>query len=133
MPKVRSFPPIVSKKSEILILGTMPGVRSLERKQYYGHPQNRFWKFMFEITGVPPTDNYFKRRRLLLNGRMALWDVLKHCERQGSLDENIQNPCANDFRRFFKKYPQIRAVIFNGGNAEKFYKKHVRDDFGKIQ
>ncbi len=103
----------------------MPGDKSLETQQYYGHPGNHFWKILFHILGEPFSKNYTERVDLLLRHRIALWDVLSHCECEGSSDSNIKNEVVNDFSAFYKEYPRIRTVCFDSVQAEKFYIKHV--------
>jgi hypoxanthine-DNA glycosylase len=122
-----SFEPIVNGESEILILGTMPGLASLQAQQYYAHPNNIFWDIMFRI--CIPNWNHFEvvsvdysiKRDLLLSNKIALWDVLKYCERKGSLDKNIANHIQNEFQDFFDKYPSINRVYFNGKEASKLF------------
>jgi hypoxanthine-DNA glycosylase len=86
--RIFSFPPIVSEKSKVLILGTMPGDRSLKLNQYYGHNGNNFWKIIFTICEEPFSPDYEKRKNVLLNNNLALWDVLQACEREGSSDSS---------------------------------------------
>ncbi|MDQ8013821.1 MAG: DNA-deoxyinosine glycosylase [Flavobacterium nitrogenifigens] len=120
-----SFAPISSPNSKILILGTMPGTKSLELNQYYGHNQNNFWKFMFQILGEEFSNDYEIRKSLLIKNGIALWDVLQFCERVGSLDSAIKNEIANDFENFLETHPQIENILFNGQKAAAFFKKHV--------
>jgi TDG/mug DNA glycosylase family protein len=120
-----AFPPIVTPESKILILGTMPGLRSLEMQQYYGHPGNHFWKILFRLFDEPFTTDYAKRIDLLIRKNIALWDVLSHCEGEGSADTAIRNEIANNFAAFYCEHPHIRHVFFDSRHAEKFYKKHV--------
>ncbi|MCR4031492.1 MULTISPECIES: DNA-deoxyinosine glycosylase [Flavobacterium] len=120
-----SFAPISSKKSKVLILGTMPGIKSLELNQYYGHAQNNFWKFMFLILNEEFSYDYETRKNLLLQNNIALWDVLQFCDRIGSLDSAIKNEIANDFENFLKNHPEINTIIFNGQKAAAFFKKYV--------
>lgn len=122
---INSFEPIVNKDSKILILGTMPGVQSLQRQEYYGNERNAFWKIIFSLLQQKITNDYERKKKLLLEHRIALWDVLKACNREGSLDSDIKDAVPNDFASFFKQYPNIKAVYFNGEPAEKFYKKLV--------
>ncbi|WPV65956.1 DNA-deoxyinosine glycosylase [Chitinophaga sp. LS1] len=82
----KAFSPIVDENSKILILGTMPGERSLQQQQYYGHKGNQFWKLIFTLVDKPLSDNYEDKKRLLLNKGIALWDVLEYCERTSSAD-----------------------------------------------
>ncbi len=121
---IYSFAPIIDKDSRILILGSMPSIRSLELGQYYGHGQNYFWPMLFELFGETYSNDYEQKKRLILSHRLALWDVLGSCEREGSLDSNITNEIANDFDVFFKEYPLIKAILFNGTKAEQSFKKY---------
>ncbi|OIV39916.1 DNA-deoxyinosine glycosylase [Flavobacterium johnsoniae] len=123
--KSYSFSPISSPDSNILILGTMPGTKSLELNQYYGHSQNNFWKFMFTIFNENPSADYETKKALLLKNKIALWDVLQYCDRIGSLDSAIKNEIANDFETFLKQHPKIKTILFNGQKAAAFFKKYV--------
>ncbi|MCD0468832.1 DNA-deoxyinosine glycosylase [Flavobacterium sp. JAS] len=120
-----SFQPITNNDAKILILGTMPGTKSLEINQYYGHNQNNFWKFMFTILQEDFSRDYEMRKALLQKNNIALWDVLQYCERVGSLDSAIKNEIANDFETFLKQHSNIKAIIFNGQKAAAFFKKYV--------
>jgi double-stranded uracil-DNA glycosylase len=120
-----SFPPIVDNKSRVLILGTMPGKESLLRNEYYAHPRNAFWQIMFSLFGQTYSDNYQIKKKLLLDHGIALWDVLKVCERHSSLDSDITVEEPNDFDTFFIQYPKIEAIFFNGQPAARFFKKYV--------
>ncbi|MFD1604731.1 DNA-deoxyinosine glycosylase [Flavobacterium artemisiae] len=120
-----SFAPITSDKAKILILGTMPGTKSLELNQYYGHNQNNFWKFMFAILGEEFSTDYDTRKKILIKNHIALWDVLQYCDRVGSLDSAIKNEIANDFENFLKQHPKIETIFFNGQKAAAFFKKYV--------
>lgn len=121
-----SFPPISSKESRILILGTMPGEMSLRLQQYYGHAGNHFWKIMFNILDKPFSKDYDKRKNLLLDNNIALWDVLQNCEGIGSSDSAIQNEVPNDFLSFYKTHKNINKVFFASQKAEEFYNKYIR-------
>src|ERR1700743_1419004 len=103
----------------------MPGERSIELNQYYGHKGNQFWKLMCDIFNQPFTDNYKERVALLTKKNIALWDVLSHCEREGSADSKIKNAIPNNFALFFKNHRNIKHVFFASREAEKLYKKHV--------
>jgi len=110
----------------MLILGTMPGTKSLELNQYYGHSQNNFWKFIFTIFNKDFTADYETKKALLLKNKIALWDVLQYCDRVGSLDSAIKNEIANDFESFLKLHPNIKTILFNGQKAAAFFKKYVQ-------
>jgi len=103
----------------------MPGEMSLRLCQYYGHKGNHFWRIMFELHGVKFSTDYERRRQLLLENRVALWDVLKACVREGSSDSAIEREEANDFAAFFSNHKEIRLVAFNGKNAAAIFDRHV--------
>jgi double-stranded uracil-DNA glycosylase len=121
------FPPIAKETVMVLILGTMPGEESLRKNEYYANPRNSFWKIMGSLFGFDSLAPYEERQRILLENRIALWDVIKSCERKGSLDSSINNDTIveNDFAYFFTRYPDIRNVFFNGAKAENEYFKRV--------
>ena len=131
MPRVRSFKPIADSKAEILILGSMPGRASLAARQYYAHPRNAFWGIAAELLGFERTLPYANRVRALKAARIALWDVLQSCTREGSLDARIVNGIANDFSAFFRSHGKIRHVFFNGATAEATFKRHVLPALGE--
>lgn len=124
---VYSFEPIAQSDAVTLILGSMPGLESLKANQYYAHPRNHFWTIMAELLHFEASASYEKRADALRSARVALWDVLHSCRRQGSLDSAIEaeTVVANDFRSFFQCHDKIRSVIFNGAKAEQCYVKHV--------
>lgn len=122
-----SFAPIIDKNAKILILGTMPGIKSLQLKQYYAHEQNSYWKIIFNLFGQEYSKNYDDRIKLLQNNRLALWDTLKYCTRKGSLDSDIIQAHPNQINELLSAYQKIKFVIFNGAYAEKFYRKFHPD------
>lgn len=124
--KAVSFEPHINEQSRVLILGTMPGIKSLEENQYYAHPRNAFWKIMFQLFDAKFSNNYKDRKNLILKNHLALWDILKLCFRKGSLDTHIKNEEANEIHQLLEKYPNIHSIIFNGKSAEKFYKKYFQ-------
>ncbi len=121
--RVSSFPPIISERSKILILGSVPGVKSLEMQQYYAHPQNQFWKIIFEIFEEDFTADYQKRTEIIRKNNIALWDVIDTCEREGSLDTKIRNEEHNDILKILREHPNIKAVFCNGQKSFKNLKK----------
>lgn len=123
----QAFAPITSSNARTLILGSMPGVASLDAHQYYAHPRNAFWQIMQHITGIAATAAYEHRCRGLLQQQLALWDVLQACERQGSLDSNINQSrlIVNDFAHFFHQHPHIKRVLLNGHMAHQLFTRHV--------
>ena len=126
MSHIHSFPPVSSADARVLILGSMPGKKSLQEKQYYALPQNAFWKIMGELAGAYPDLPYEKRLDALKDSGIALWDVLASCVRESSLDAHIRKESANDFASFFAQHPHITHVFFNGAKAEQCFKKFVQ-------
>ena len=126
MNNCKSFKPSIDNNSKVLILGSMPGVKSLEEQQYYAHPQNRFWKVMGTICNQPnlPDFDYDMKLKTLLNNNIALWDTIKSCKREGSLDSDIQNETPNDIKSLLKKYPNIKTICLNGNKSYSAFKKY---------
>jgi hypoxanthine-DNA glycosylase len=126
------FPPIVRRDAETLVLGSLPGRRSLELQQYYAHPHNAFWKLIGAIFDAEGPLPYERRVRILTRNRIALWDVLAAAERPGSLDSSIVHRTAqvNDFAGFFRAHPHVRRVFFNGRKAEEIYRRFVLPELG---
>ncbi len=127
--RISSFPPIIDRSSRILILGSIPGVKSLEKQQYYGHPQNKFWKIMFELLNEDFTEDYTERIQILNKHHIALWDVIDSCERKGSLDSEIKNEEANPIGELLESHPNIRAVFCNGGKSYKNLQKMLGKNY----
>ena len=127
MSTLDSFAPIVSKHARVLILGTMPGAASLQKQQYYGHPRNAFWPIMDALFFMSPELSYLERKQALINNGIAVWDVLKSCNRSGSLDSQIDMATiiTNRFDDFFSEYSTIKQFFFNGATAEKLYRKYT--------
>lgn len=121
------FPPIVGRDPRILILGSMPGVASLEKVEYYGHPRNAFWPVVSNLLQQEQPQDYELRCTMLKDNGIAVWDVLYACVRPGSLDSNIDKDSmrCNDFPDFFAQHPSLQAVFFNGGKAEEVFRKRV--------
>lgn len=123
----RCFAPVADENCKILILGSMPGERSLELQQYYGHKHNRFWRLMAEVLGegeVP--EDYGERQKMLLRHHIALWDVLAYCRREGSLDSAIRDEEYNDLAGFCAAHPKIKRICCNGGKAHSALQKYCR-------
>ena len=128
MNRLSGFPPSIDENCTILILGSMPSVKSLEQQQYYAHPQNRFWPLMsiFFNQGIVPK-NYQEKLSMLLKNHVALWDSIDSCIRKGSLDSAIYDEKSNDFNELFNKYPKITTICFNGGKSFQCFKKYNKD------
>ena len=121
--RISSFAPIISTTSKILILGSVPGVKSLEMQQYYAHPQNQFWKIVFELLGEDFSKDYETRIETIRKNNIALWDVIDTCEREGSLDTKIRNEEHNDITKILNDHPSISVIFCNGQKSFKNLKK----------
>jgi len=134
-PRLAGFPPIAAADARVLVLGSMPSVASLAKQQYYGHRRNAFWPIMGRLFGAGPELPYDQRKAILVGHRVAVWDVLESCRREGSLDTSIERDSErpNDFVGFFRKHPNIAAVFFNGQKAETAFRRHVLDSLQPTQ
>ena len=113
-----SFAPVASPDARVLILGSLPGDRSLAEQRYYAHPQNQFWGLMSPIVGEDLSALAYEARLIALKtSRIALWDVIATAQRTGSKDAAIQDAAANDLPALLDQLPELRAVAFNGGKA----------------
>lgn len=119
-----TFEPIYDKNSKILILGSLPSVKSREQGFYYGHPQNRFWKVLAKLLEWEEPVNVEDKKKMLLENRIAIWDVLESCDIQGSSDSSIKNPVAADIPGLLNK-TKIEKVYVNVTTAGKYYKKYI--------
>jgi hypoxanthine-DNA glycosylase len=125
MARSGGFPPIERSDARILVLGSLPGQKSIAEQQYYAHPQNAFWPIMRAIHGIE--GNYEDRCAQLTERGIALWDVLKSSVRPGSLDADIRIDSAqpNDFGTFLEDHSAITLVAFNGRKAEQLFSRFV--------
>jgi TDG/mug DNA glycosylase family protein len=121
--RICSFGPI----ARVLVLGTVPSIASLAKQQYYGHPQNAFWRIMGRLFGAGRELPYEERKRIVFEHGVAIWDVLHSCYREGSLDSaiEVESETANDFPTFFREHPGIRQVFFNGTKSETAFGRHA--------
>lgn len=119
-----SFDAIANNESKILILGSLPGNKSLEQHEYYAHPRNRFWKIISDITSNDFPQTYSEKIDLLLRSRVAVWDITHKAEREGSLDSNIKNEIPNDLDSFIATHQNLKVIAFNGQTAERLFDKY---------
>jgi hypoxanthine-DNA glycosylase len=124
---IHGLDPIAGPDARVLVLGTVPGVRSLELGQYYGHSRNAFWPIMLALFADRSELDYPSRVALLINSRVAVWDVLRSAERPGSLDSSIvaSSIVPNDIGGFLAVHPDISHLFFNGTRAQALFKRHV--------
>lgn len=125
-----TFEPVYDKHSKILILGTLPSVKSREQNFYYGHPQNRFWKVLATITQSDVPQTIQEKKVLLLRSHIAVWDVVQECDIIGSSDASIKNVTPTDLKRILAE-SDIKAIFANGKTAAKLYDKFQKNSTGR--
>jgi len=127
MKPVECFGSVASADAVLLILGSIPGITSLQQAQYYAHPKNLFWDIMAELFDAGKERPYAERLLRLKAHRVALWDVIARCQRPGSLDSNIRaaSVVVNDFQALFAQCPQLRMIVFNGKKAAALFHRLV--------
>jgi len=117
-PRKRCFPPVVDARTRVLILGSLPSEKSLALGQYYGNPQNKFWELVGQVIEIDLRSmNYQARLAALRESGIGLWDVVAEAHRNGSLDSAIRNRDDNDLLGLLERFPNIKAIAFNGGAA----------------
>ena len=122
----RAFEPVVDANTRLLILGSLPGDASLKAGQYYGHPQNGFWRLVGGVIGVDlPALPYPDRLDALKAAGVGLWDVIASARRPGSLDTAIRDVEAADLNRLINTLPGLRAIAFNGGTAARIGRRSL--------
>ena len=119
----RSFDPVFTPEARVMIVGSMPSVKSLADAQYYAHPRNAFWPILFDVFGAAPTGDYEAKKALIRGNALALWDAAQSCEREGSLDSAMRDVAYNDFASLYARCPHIHTVLCNGGTAYALFVK----------
>ena len=115
------FQPLVFKDSKILILGSFPSIDSFEKSFYYAHPRNQFWKLLSKLSRYP-INNRDQKMWLLKVSKIALWDMVKNCTRDNSLDSSLDDIEVNDLAGFLEEHPSIEKIAFTGRLAERLFK-----------
>jgi len=118
----------VNAQSRVLVLGSMPGVVSLQNAQYYAHPRNRFWPLMATLCDVDLTGGYAQRLQQLQHAGVGLWDVIGQCRRAGSLDAAIVrgSEVVNPLPQLLAAYPGIQVIACNGAAAHTAFQRWVQ-------
>jgi len=122
--RLTGLPPISEPDPRLLILGSFPSRLSLERGEYFANPRNRFWHLMEALIGIKAQLPYHVRTVQLKEKGIALWDVTRECEREGSDDAAIRNAVLNDIPGFLRDHPSVTVVILNGGGAARLFHRH---------
>lgn len=124
LPTLAGLAPLGDPRARTLILGSFPGEASLAAARYYGHPRNQFWRLVGGVVGETLDALPYDERvaRLVAHG-IAVWDVIAHCERDGSLDSAIRSEVANDLGGLLRRWPLIRSIAFNGGKAATYRRR----------
>ncbi|MBR1797903.1 MAG: DNA-deoxyinosine glycosylase [Clostridiales bacterium] len=128
---IHPISPVYDKNSKILILGSFPSVRSREEGFFYGHPQNRFWKTIAAVYEEDTPHSIEEKKALLLRNHIALWDVIRSCEIEGSSDASIRDVIPNDINIILKE-ADIRQIYVNGKTALKYYQRYIELDIGRM-
>jgi len=115
------FLPITGDSPRVLILGSFPSIQSLRHCEYYGNPQNHFWKIMDALFAIDHRFPYPERIKYLTGYHIALWDVVRTCTRKGSADEEIREPLFNDISGFLTAHPTVRLIVLNGATAGRYF------------
>ena len=122
----RSFAPEVDARTRLLVLGSLPGDRSLAEGRYYAHPSNQFWRLMGDVIGAPLDEmGYPARLSALRAAGVGLWDVIASASRAGSLDSAIRDERSNDLAALRAGTPQLQAIAFNGAAAARIGRKQL--------
>ena len=122
--------PVFDQNSRILILGSFPSVKSREVNFFYGHPQNRFWKVIAVVYGEKTPNSIEEKKSFLLRNHIAVWDVIKSCDIEGSADSSIKNVVPNDLNRILNQ-AEIEHIFLNGKKAEQLYKKYLEKEINR--
>lgn len=129
LPASRCLPPVAGPRTRLLILGSLPGVRSLELRQYYGHPRNHFWPLVGRLVGADlPSLPYEARLVRLREHGIGLWDVVAQAVRPGSLDQHMRLVLPNSLPAFVEGLPTLEAIAFNGTTAGRLGRKQLEGD-----
>ncbi len=119
-----SFAPLKCEDAKILILGSIPGDRSIELGEYYGNSRNRFWNLISLLFEMEPPTTYLAKQDMLRCVKITLWDVAHTAIRKGSLDNDIHDEIPNDIPSLIEQCPTIKIIVFNGKKAEQLYDRY---------
>mgnify|MGYP002678201373 FL=1 len=126
---IHPFPPLYDEHSEILILGSLPSVKSREQMFFYGHPQNRFWKVLSAVLGETLPTTIEEKKQMLLRNHIALWDTIYSCDIIGSSDSSIRNVVPTDLNRILTE-SAVSRIYCNGKTSAKYFEKYQQKILG---
>jgi len=128
LPVLQGLAPLYQANAKILILGSMPGQASLDSQQYYGHPRNQLWPLLQQLFGIDAGLDYRSRCQQALEAGVALWDVIGHCQRAGSLDSAIVRSSIrfNPLLEFCQQLPDLQQIWLNGSKAAQSLRQYQR-------
>jgi len=121
-----SFEPLSAPDIRVLLLGSLPGDKSLEVEEYYGHPRNRFWKVLSTIFKQSLPADYPEKKAMLRRLKVGVWDVAQQASRKGSLDSAIANEVPNELDQFIDQHHKLRIIAFNGKKAEAMFDQYFK-------
>ncbi len=120
---IHPFKPIVFNDTEVLILGSFPSIKSFENNFYYAHPRNQFWKILEAATSYP-VNNRDQKIWLLKEAKFGLWDMIRYCSRENSLDSSLEDEEVNDIAAFLEEHPSIKKIAFTGKKSQALFETH---------
>lgn len=123
-PLLRSFAPFADARSRVLVLGTMPGPEALRKQEFYGFKGNHFWKIMIDLLAPGRALDYAAKLALLRRHRIAVWDVLESCTREGAADSTIRATTPNDIPALLARHPGIHTIFCNGTTSARLFARY---------
>ena len=135
MTQVHSIEPIIGRNPRIIILGSMPGIISINASQYYANPCNLFWMVLADLFDININCSYESKVQQVQQLPVIIWDTLKSCHREGSLDSKILSTDleANDIGSLLKQFPTVQVIAFNGAASAKYFDRLVKPQLSKEQ
>lgn len=125
MSEKSGFAPLLCDSPRMLVLGSLPGDRSLAEDEYYAHPSNRFWKVLAALCGEPLPSCYEAKKRMLARAGILLWDVYASARRMGSMDADIRGGSFNDIAGLLARFPSVGTVVLNGRTAQEAFSRYL--------
>ena len=118
---LQGLPPILPEGDiRALILGSFPSVQSLEKQQYYAHPQNWFWRVMAHCGVVGDAGAaYSERVEQVRSKHIAIWDLYEQVRREGSGDDQIRDAVPNDISALLDARGPC-PILLNGRRLREF-------------